>query len=79
MLRNLEILDERSREMLALLIKTHIATGEPVGSRIISRYTREGLSPATVRNIIADLIEGLLRRRVRDYALTERNRAGMIS
>jgi len=57
MLRNLEILDERSREMLALLIKTHIATGEPVGSRTISKYTREGLSPATVRNIIADLEE----------------------
>jgi heat-inducible transcriptional repressor len=50
-----EIVDERSREMLALLIKTHITTGEPVGSRTISRLTREGLSPATVRNIIADL------------------------
>jgi heat-inducible transcriptional repressor len=43
--------------MLALLIKTHIATGEPVGSRTISRLTREGLSPATVRNIISDLEE----------------------
>ena len=41
--------------MLALLIKRHIATGEPVGSRTISKLTREGLSPATVRNIIADL------------------------
>ncbi|MGH9853188.1 MAG: heat-inducible transcriptional repressor HrcA [Blastocatellia bacterium] len=52
-----EIVDERSREMLALLIRTHITTGEPVGSRTISRLTREGLSPATVRNIIADLEE----------------------
>ncbi len=50
-----EWLDQRSREMLALLIKTHIATGEPVGSRTISKLTREGLSPATVRNIISDL------------------------
>ncbi len=50
-----EIVDERSREMLALLIRTHITTGEPVGSRTISKLTREGLSPATVRNIIADL------------------------
>ncbi len=50
-----EKLDTRSREMLALLIKTHIATGEPVGSRTISALTREGLSPATVRNIIAHL------------------------
>lgn len=55
--RRTEILDERSREMLALLIKTHITTGEPVGSRAISRMTSEGLSPATVRNIIADLEE----------------------
>lgn len=43
--------------MLALLIKTHVTTGEPVGSRTISALTREGLSPATVRNIIADLEE----------------------
>lgn len=57
MVWNQEILDERSREMLALLIKTHIATGEPVGSRTISQYTREGLSPATVRNIFAQLEE----------------------
>jgi len=54
---NTKILDERSREMLALLIRTHITTGEPVGSRTISRLTSEGLSPATVRNIIADLEE----------------------
>lgn len=53
--RSTETLDERSREMLALLIKTHITTGEPVGSRAISKRTREGLSAATVRNIFADL------------------------
>jgi heat-inducible transcriptional repressor len=52
-----ESLDQRSREMLALLIRTHIATGEPVGSRTISKLTSEGLSAATVRNIIADLEE----------------------
>ncbi len=50
-------IDGRSREMLALLIKTHILTGEPVGSRTISKMSSEGLSPATVRNIIADLEE----------------------
>jgi heat-inducible transcriptional repressor len=50
-----DILDDRSREMLTLLIRAHIATGEPVGSRTISRLTREGLSAATVRNIISDL------------------------
>ncbi|MBI1762791.1 MAG: heat-inducible transcription repressor HrcA [Acidobacteria bacterium] len=57
MLKSTETLDERSRELLALLIKTHVATGEPVGSRVISRLTRQGLSPATVRNSVADLEE----------------------
>jgi len=51
----LDILDHRSREMLTLLISMHIATGEPVGSRSISQFTREKLSPATVRNVISDL------------------------
>lgn len=53
--RSAEISDARSRELLALLIKTHIATGEPVGSRTISKLTREGLSSATVRSVIAEL------------------------
>ncbi|MFN0108940.1 MAG: heat-inducible transcriptional repressor HrcA [Blastocatellia bacterium] len=53
--RGLEIPDERSRELLALLIKTHIATGEPVGSRVISQLSSEGLSSASVRNVIAEL------------------------
>jgi heat-inducible transcriptional repressor len=57
MLRSTETLDQRSRELLALVIKTHIATGEPVGSRALSKLTREGLSPATVRNAVADLEE----------------------
>ena len=52
-----ELLDGRSSEMLTLLIDTHIATGEPVGSRAISSRTSEGLSSATVRNIISDLVE----------------------
>jgi len=56
MIRRSEI-DDRSREMLALLIRTHITTGEPVGSRAISKLSSEGLSPATVRNIIVDLEE----------------------
>jgi heat-inducible transcriptional repressor len=51
----LDILDERGREILALLIKVHIATGEPVGSRTVSKLSREGLSAATVRNIMSDL------------------------
>ncbi|MFN0120193.1 MAG: heat-inducible transcriptional repressor HrcA [Blastocatellia bacterium] len=50
-----DILDERSREMLALLVDMHVSTGEPVGSRTISRLSREGLSAATVRNVMSDL------------------------
>jgi heat-inducible transcriptional repressor len=52
---SLDILDNRSREILALLISMHVATGEPVGSRSISQFTREKLSPATVRNVISEL------------------------
>ncbi len=52
-----EILDQRSSETLALLIKTHIATGEPVGSRAISKLSSEGLSSASIRNILAELEE----------------------
>jgi heat-inducible transcriptional repressor len=55
--RSVQQLDGRSSEMLTLLIETHIATGEPVGSRAISPRTSEGLSSATVRNIISDLAE----------------------
>lgn len=52
---SLDIPDERSREMLALLIESHIATGEPVGSRTISKLSSEGLSAASVRNVFAEL------------------------
>jgi heat-inducible transcriptional repressor len=55
-------LDERSREILQWAISTFITTGKPVGSRTISRHSREQLSAATVRNIMADLEErGYLR------------------
>ena len=49
------MLDERSREMLALLVETHVSTGEPVGSQTISRLSREQLSAATVRHVMSDL------------------------
>lgn len=49
--------DERSREILTAAIKLYVATGEPVGSRTLSRLTREQLSAATIRNIMADLEE----------------------
>ena len=45
----------REREILTAIVETFIATGEPVGSRSVSRSNREGLSSATIRNIMADL------------------------
>src|SRR5512135_109649 len=48
---------ERIREILHWVIATFILTGKPVGSRRIARQSREQLSPATVRNIMADLEE----------------------
>src|SRR5579883_1267687 len=45
----------REREILTAIVETFIATGEPVGSRTLARSNREGLSPATIRNVMADL------------------------
>jgi heat-inducible transcriptional repressor len=54
--------NERIREILHWVIATFIVTGRPVGSRRIARHSREQLSAATVRNIMADLEEmGYLR------------------
>jgi len=54
-------LNKRSVEIFRQLVDAYIETGEPVGSRTLSRRLNEQLSPATVRNIMADLEEaGLL-------------------
>jgi heat-inducible transcriptional repressor len=45
----------REREILTAIVETFISTGEPVGSRTLARSNREGLSPATIRNVMADL------------------------
>src|SRR5579863_2466175 len=47
----------RSRGALMAVIRTHIHTDEPVGSRTISRQWNEGLSPASIRNIMLELEE----------------------
>jgi heat-inducible transcriptional repressor len=47
----------REREILTAIVETYIATGEPVGSRTLARANREGLSPATIRNVMADLAD----------------------
>src|SRR5689334_21129870 len=48
-------IDPREREILTAVIDTYIATGEPVGSRTLSRMNAQGLSAATIRNVMADL------------------------
>jgi heat-inducible transcriptional repressor len=45
----------RSQEVLHEIVETYIATGEPVASRSIARRRRDGLSAASIRNVMADL------------------------
>jgi heat-inducible transcriptional repressor len=48
-------LNERSREIFRQIVETYLATGEPVGSRNLSRILPMTLSPASVRNVMSDL------------------------
>ena len=50
-------LDARSREVLVAVIAEYVRTAEPVGSRAVARRHIRGLSPATIRNVMADLEE----------------------
>ena len=50
-------LDERRRDILKLIIRSYISSGEPVGSRTLAKFMDWRLSPATIRNIMADLEE----------------------
>jgi heat-inducible transcriptional repressor len=54
-------LDSRSATILRELVEIYVTTGEPVGSRTLSRRLPLGLSPASIRNLMADMEEaGLL-------------------
>jgi len=48
---------ERNRQILSAIVRTYIESGEPVSSRTISRRHVESLSPATIRNVMAELEE----------------------
>jgi heat-inducible transcriptional repressor len=48
-------LNERYREIFRSIVETYLATGEPVGSRNLSRHLPMTLSPASVRNVMSDL------------------------
>ena len=57
----LQDLNDRSREIFRLVVETYLETGEPVGSRTLTRALSEKLSAATVRNVMQDLeLMGLL-------------------
>jgi heat-inducible transcriptional repressor len=49
------MLDERAKTLLKTLVERYIAEGQPVGSRTLSRASGLDLSPATIRNVMADL------------------------
>lgn len=51
------MLDERARTLLKALVERYIADGQPVGSRTLSKASGLDLSPATIRNVMADLEE----------------------
>lgn len=47
----------RNLDILHTIVQSYIETGEPVASRTVARYRRDGLSPATIRNVMADLAD----------------------
>ncbi len=50
-------LNERAQQLLKVLVERYIQEGHPVGSRVLSRESNLSISPATIRNIMADLEE----------------------
>ncbi len=50
-------LKNRHREVLSSIVRAYIETGEPVASRTISKYRKDELSPASIRNVMADLAD----------------------
>ncbi|HJQ63796.1 MAG TPA: heat-inducible transcriptional repressor HrcA, partial [Burkholderiales bacterium] len=50
-------MSERAQLLLKTLVERYIGDGQPVGSRALSRYSALDLSPASIRNVMADLEE----------------------
>lgn len=53
----MEVLSEREKEILEAVVQQFVLTGDPVGSRTISKKRQTELSPASIRNVMADLEE----------------------
>lgn len=51
------LIDSRRREVLEAVVRRYTATGDPVGSKIVAEHSRERLSPATIRHLMAQLEE----------------------
>ena len=51
----LAALNERAREIFRQIVESYLTTGEPVGSRNLARILPMALSPASIRNVMADL------------------------
>ncbi len=49
--------NDRTRDIFRMIVDEYLTTGEPVGSRTLSRRIEAGLSPATIRNVMSDLEE----------------------
>ena len=61
-MKSSQVLNERSLQLLKTLVERYIHDGQPVGSRVLSKDSALNLSPATIRNVMADLEEmGLIR------------------
>jgi heat-inducible transcriptional repressor len=70
------MLDERAKTLLKALVERYIADGQPVGSRTLSRASGLELSPATIRNVMADLEDlGLIVARTPAPAVSRRRAA----
>lgn len=52
---SLSALDDRTRQIFRSIVESYLETGDPIGSRNISRILSNSLSPASVRNVMADL------------------------
>lgn len=53
----MQMLDERTKKVLCAVVQSYISSPQPVGSRVVTKRYSFGLSPATIRNIMADLEE----------------------
>ena len=67
-------LDDRKKKILKAIIKTYMETGEPVGSRTISKFADLNVSSATIRNEMSDLTRSEERRVGKECVSTCRSR-----